>query len=67
MVNRADIAVGAPYGGPDGLGAVFIYHGFALRSGDSRDPAKEKPAQVRTTATSGASHLHLINVLRKTY
>ena len=43
----SDIAVGAPYGGPDGMGAVFIYHGFGLRSGDTRDTDKEKPAQVR--------------------
>lgn len=38
--------MGAPYGGPDGRGAVFIYHGFGVRTGDFRDKEKEKPAQV---------------------
>lgn len=43
----ADFAVGAPYGGPDGNGAVFIYHGFEIRSGELFSEELKKPAQVR--------------------
>jgi hypothetical protein len=35
----ADIAVGAPYDGPDGRGAVYIFHG-------SGKGIMEKPSQV---------------------
>ncbi|XP_068245736.1 LOW QUALITY PROTEIN: integrin alpha-PS2-like [Palaemon carinicauda] len=41
-----DFAVGAPYGGDDGKGAVFIYHGFEIRSGELVTPEMKKPAQV---------------------
>ncbi|XP_042859776.1 integrin alpha-PS2-like isoform X2 [Penaeus japonicus] len=41
-----DIAVGAPYGGEDGNGAVFIYHGFRIRSGELIAEELKKPAQV---------------------
>ncbi|KAG0700605.1 Integrin alpha-PS2 [Chionoecetes opilio] len=41
-----DMAVGAPYGGPDGSGAVFIYHGFEIRSGQLISEDLKKPAQV---------------------
>ncbi|XP_069186792.1 integrin alpha-PS2 isoform X4 [Procambarus clarkii] len=42
----ADLAVGAPYGGPDGNGAVFIYHGFVIRSGEPISEDNKKPSQV---------------------
>ncbi|XP_066957943.1 integrin alpha-PS2-like isoform X4 [Macrobrachium rosenbergii] len=41
-----DFAVGAPYGGEDGKGAVFIYHGFEIRSGELITQDMKKPAQV---------------------
>ncbi|KAK3850277.1 hypothetical protein Pcinc_043006, partial [Petrolisthes cinctipes] len=41
-----DFAVGAPYGGPDGNGAVFIYHGFQIRGGELISEELKKPAQV---------------------
>ncbi|XP_037799232.1 integrin alpha-PS2-like [Penaeus monodon] len=41
-----DIAVGAPYGGSDGNGAVFIYHGFKIRSGELIAEELMKPSQV---------------------
>lgn len=37
--NYGDFAVGAPYDGPEGRGAVYIYHG-------SKDGVLEKPSQV---------------------
>lgn len=45
--SMIDIAVGAPYGGEDGNGAVFIYHGFRIRSGELIAEELKKPAQVR--------------------
>ncbi|CAL4083658.1 unnamed protein product [Meganyctiphanes norvegica] len=36
----ADLAVGAPYGGDDGKGAVFIYHGGRRASKDMSKPAQ---------------------------
>lgn len=47
LISVADFAVGAPYGGPDGNGAVFIYHGFEIRSGELFSEELQKPAQVR--------------------
>lgn len=41
-----DVAVGAPYGGSDGNGAVFIYHGFKIRSGELIAEELMKPSQV---------------------
>ncbi|XP_045133240.1 integrin alpha-PS2-like isoform X2 [Portunus trituberculatus] len=41
-----DMAVGAPYGGPDGSGAVFIYHGFEIRTGQLISDELKKPSQV---------------------
>ena len=41
-----DMAVGAPYGGPDGSGAVFIYHGFEIRAGELISEELKKPSQV---------------------
>ena len=40
----ADIAVGAPYGGPDGKGAVYIYNGFEITPYD--EASNVKPSQV---------------------
>jgi len=39
-----DIAVGAPYGGPDGLGAVYIYNGFSITTFETA--GKVKPSQI---------------------
>lgn len=39
-----DIAVGAPYGGPDGKGAVYIYNGFDITPSDEANNVK--PSQV---------------------
>ncbi|KAL7639215.1 UNVERIFIED_CONTAM: hypothetical protein RMT77_010749 [Armadillidium vulgare] len=44
--NYGDFAVGAPYGGKDGRGAVFIYHGFAANEGEKMKALMTKPAQV---------------------
>ncbi|XP_069941612.1 integrin alpha-PS2 [Cherax quadricarinatus] len=41
-----DLAVGAPYSGKDGNGAVFIYHGFVIRSGELIPEEMKKPSQV---------------------
>lgn len=45
--SMTDVAVGAPYGGSDGNGAVFIYHGFKIRSGELIAEELMKPSQVR--------------------
>ncbi|XP_042203155.1 integrin alpha-PS2-like [Homarus americanus] len=40
------LAVGAPYGGEDGNGAVFIYHGFVIRGGELIPEDLKKPTQI---------------------
>lgn len=47
LFSMADFAVGAPYGGLDGNGAVFIYHGFEIRRGELFSEELKKPSQVR--------------------
>ncbi|KAK7008559.1 hypothetical protein SK128_014322, partial [Halocaridina rubra] len=46
MDGIADVAVGAPYGGKDGRGAVFIYHGFEIKSGELISEDMKKPTQI---------------------
>ncbi|XP_065053911.1 integrin alpha-8-like [Rhopilema esculentum] len=36
-----DLVVGAPYGGPDGKGAIYIYHGSANGIGNGYEPVQK--------------------------
>ena len=40
--SLTDIVVGAPYGGPDGKGAIYIYHGSANGIGNGYEPVQVK-------------------------
>ena len=40
LSSLSDLIVGAPYGGTDGKGAIFIYHGSANGLGNNYQPVQ---------------------------